>query len=288
MWVEFDVQQPWQFQGCLSSDFSRKMGMQVWQVHQQDRVYVFKFLSAQANLQIQRLHLAELAFYQQFNQSNIAHDLFCLAHQLIQPKDLDKVQQNFAALGVEIISDILVLPWVNVFHIYPYVNMNIADKIKVFKQLCLVVSQLHQFNLIHGDLKPQHFFIETRVDGTQRVGLLDFAQLQQQCDQYGVADKGGTPAYMAPELFLGQAKSVQTDIYALGIIFYQLLLGEKPYHARSYKAWALLHCQQEIPKLISDYQGYQSVLDQMLAKRVEHRFKCITSVLNALNISAKC
>lgn len=281
MWVEFDIQQPWHFQGCLSSALSIKMGVQVWQLRQQDRVYILKFLSTEATAQMQQSHLAELNFYQALRHATGKHQTFYLAHQVLK---IDAFYSKHF-IAVDVLSDILVLPYVRIFKVEQYARVDLAEKIKVFKQLCQTVAQLHQFNVIHGDLKPQHFFIESHSHDAPYVGLLDFAQVQHQQDQHGVKERGGTPAYMAPELFLGQAKSVQTDIYALGIIFYQLLMGNKPYYASSYAQWAVAHCQQEIPELVEAYQCCQSLLDQLLAKRLEHRFSSISAILNALNIS---
>ena len=77
------------------------------------------------------------------------------------------------------------------------------------------VEALHQLDWIHADLKAEHL---VQLDG--RIKLLDFEQVQQIAD---IQCQGmtATPRYMAPELFHGQLKTAQSDIYALGIIFYE-------------------------------------------------------------------
>lgn len=284
MWAKFNPKQAWQCKGCLSPALSLQMGMQVWQVEQHQQRFVFKFLTAYASLQMKQAHLTEIQFYQRYASSQI-----CLPHQTVHLSQLEVVDGLLQTLQIDGLSEILVLPYVRVlsqvseqgYALSPESNLSkhdLLEKITDFQKICNQVEYLHHLGYVHGDLKPQHIFFDAA-----QVGLLDFAQLQSIDENSGVMKKGGTPAYMAPELFLGQSKSVRSDLYALGIIFYYLLMGYKPYQAKTYQQWAVVHCQQGIPELPLQYQAYQRVLDGLLAKRLENRFECAKSLINALN-----
>ena len=80
-----------------------------------------------------------------------------------------------------------------------------------------------------------------------------------------------TPRYMAPELFHGQDKSIQSDLYALGIILLEWLSGLR-LQANDYMGWALLHCQQLKPELPDDFLALQPFIKRLLMKQKQQRF----------------
>lgn len=277
MWVEFQASRKWQFVTCLSGYLSRQLGIHVWQIQQDTQQYIVKFLSSQATAQVQYAHQRELCFYKNYQ----SHCIFLDFDILAQANDtLDIVQQQ---IWMDKISDILVLPYGITLHqqLEKTPCILLSHKIAWFRKICNLVSKLHQLKYIHGDLKLQHFVWQ---QGGEDIKLIDFAQIQKIDQAEGVQKNGGTPAYMAPELFLGHAKTIQTDLYALGIVFYQLLMNSKPFKADRYQDWAIQHCQQEIPLLPDDLKLYQSVLDRMLAKKVEHRFLDVQQIEVAFNL----
>ncbi len=94
-------------------------------------------------------------------------------------------------------------------------------------QLLRAVGTLHAQHILHGDLKPANVVV--RLEGTvERCTIIDFGLAhvvdQQHCDVVS-----GTPAYMAPELSLGDPTSFATDQYAIGIILYEMLTGTPPF-----------------------------------------------------------
>lgn len=96
------------------------------------------------------------------------------------------------------------------------------------QQLCAGLSELHEAGLLHRDLKPANLMI----DGQGRLKLADFG-LAAIRDELRVHEYGdGTPAYMAPEQLDGREVSQRSDIYALGVVLYELLSGRHPYEAR--------------------------------------------------------
>ncbi|WP_180004452.1 MULTISPECIES: protein kinase domain-containing protein [unclassified Acinetobacter] len=133
---------------------------------------------------------------------------------------------------------------------------------------------LQELGYLHADLKREHFVIYQN-----RVCLIDFEQVQPLNTTSQAMN--ATPRYMAPELFQGQAKSLQSEVYALGIIFYEWLTGQR-LEATDYQDWALLHCQHFKPELPAQYQALQSLLQNMLRKHSQDRLSDFKAVKQAL------
>jgi eukaryotic-like serine/threonine-protein kinase len=101
----------------------------------------------------------------------------------------------------------------------------------IAQQLCAGLAEAHRNHVIHGDLKSNNVILTTAADGTIRAVITDFglARRPQAPDSAPEsAERAGTPEYMAPELWKGQEPSVASDIYALGIILYELASGRLP------------------------------------------------------------
>jgi serine/threonine protein kinase/tetratricopeptide (TPR) repeat protein len=99
-------------------------------------------------------------------------------------------------------------------------------------QLCAGLAEAHRNQVIHGDLKSNNVILTKAAGGATRVVITDFGlarrpETTQQTIQSGVM--GGTPDYMAPELWRGEKASVASDIYALGVILYEMVSGRRPY-----------------------------------------------------------
>ena len=109
-----------------------------------------------------------------------------------------------------------------------------AEARKLALQLCAGLAEAHRNGVIHGDLKSSNVILTAGADGEIRAVITDFGLAHrpdsaQRAFQSGQA--GGTPDYMAPELWKGEKASVVSDIYALGIILYELLSGSRPNEA---------------------------------------------------------
>src|SRR5262249_14805066 len=106
-----------------------------------------------------------------------------------------------------------------------------ADRLRAFRSVCEGVEYAHRHMVVHRDLKPSNILVT--VDG--QVKLLDFGISRQIDPTDGAADptlaalRLLTPAYASPEQIRGDATTVQTDVYALGIILYELLAGRTPF-----------------------------------------------------------
>ena len=144
------------------------------------------------------------------------------------------------------------------------------------------LDALHQFGWVHGDLKAEHF----RLYG-HSCRLIDF----EQCFRVGqpMQSLDATPHYMAPELFHGASKSIQSDLYALGIIVYEWLIQSR-LKASTYHDWAVLHCQQLYIQLPIEFEPFLSLLNGLTQKHVKQRFNSVLAAktsLNAIDLSQK-
>jgi eukaryotic-like serine/threonine-protein kinase len=110
-------------------------------------------------------------------------------------------------------------------------EFTIPQRLQLFRSVCEAVLYAHQHAVIHRDLKPSNILV--RQDGTVR--LLDFGiakhleDLGESVDQTMTAMRLMTPAYAAPEQIRGDQVGIQTDVYSLGVILYQLLAGRLPF-----------------------------------------------------------
>ena len=108
-----------------------------------------------------------------------------------------------------------------------------ADKaLETARKLCAGLAAAHDRGIIHRDLKPQNIMMNKRGD----VVIMDFG-LAAIADQLSGAEvRNGTPAYMAPEQLRGAEVTARSDIYALGLVLYELFTGKRPYDARNIHA----------------------------------------------------
>ena len=101
----------------------------------------------------------------------------------------------------------------------------------IAQQLCAGLAEAHRTSVIHGDLKSGNVILTASGDGTMRAVITDFGLAQRPLSSARAAPQtaaGGTPDYMAPELWRGERASIASDIYALGVILFELASGRKP------------------------------------------------------------
>ncbi len=99
---------------------------------------------------------------------------------------------------------------------------------RIAQQLCDGLQAVHQQGIVHRDLKASNVMLTTRKDGTLRAVIMDFG-IAQGADLFSSSVRG-TPAYLAPELWKGRPASVQSDLYALSVLFYEMACsGRQPF-----------------------------------------------------------
>ncbi|MGO2278727.1 MULTISPECIES: serine/threonine protein kinase [unclassified Psychrobacter] len=160
-----------------------------------------------------------------------------------------------------------------------------------------LIANLHQAGWLHNDIKPSNILLEGSDNElpvdimsnglTPGLLLTDFALAQHITVAKSHPNLAGTLAYISPERWQGQGTTAQSDIYAFGVMMYEILAGKRPFQIAANskdksKAWAIQHCQQPIPKLPSEYSHYQCIVNKALAKRIKRRYQSMDAVLKEL------
>ena len=138
-----------------------------------------------------------------------------------------------------------------------------ADALHIAMEIAHALSIIHMAGVVHRDLKPGNIML--RNDGS--VALIDFGISKSAAMPTGDGQIiSGTPYYMSPEQADGKPTDERTDLYALGVIIYQMLTGAKPYSGDD--AAGILKNQREapVPALPGELSRYQSQIERLLAK----------------------
>ena len=148
----------------------------------------------------------------------------------------------------------------------------------VLNDLAACLAYVHEHDVIHRDIKPANILF--RKDGT--LVLTDFGIARQIDQDIALTRDGvavGSPGYMSPEQAQAKKVDLRTDIYSVGVIFSEMLLGENQFSADSYIQTSMNHIQMDIPNLPMAICQYQILLDKLLAKDPTKRFSNAPSVL---------
>ncbi len=144
------------------------------------------------------------------------------------------------------------------------------------------LEQIHAVNIVHRDLKPANIMFR----GDDSLALVDFGISKS---IGGISEAMttlgqilGTPFYMSPEQGEGMEVDTRADLYSLGVIFYELLTGEKPFRAATAEALIYQHIHAPIPKLPDSLIHYQSIIAGLLAKRVDDRIQTARELISRL------
>jgi len=116
--------------------------------------------------------------------------------------------------------------------------------------------------------------------------LTDFGIARPQKNDVSMTQQGkvvGTPIYMSPEQSQDQQVDGRTDLYALGVIFYEMLTRELPYQAGDPFALAVQHIQDPIPTLPPELKNYQAFIDKLMAKNPDDRYQSGLELVKALD-----
>ena len=133
------------------------------------------------------------------------------------------------------------------------------------RDLAYALEAIHEVGIFHRDLKPGNVML--RDDGS--IALIDFGLAKHVALKMEVTDKGlifGTPHYMSPEQGHGKPIDARSDLYALGVMLFEMLTGRKPFDAENHMAILVHHAKAPIPKLPERLSPIQPLLDTLLAK----------------------
>lgn len=154
-----------------------------------------------------------------------------------------------------------------------------GDAVHLLRQAASALAAAHAGGVLHLDLKPENLFVcfDPEVPGGARIKLLDFGLAQVRAVRAeGLSGlRAGTPLYMAPEQWVGATLWPQTDVYALGVILFQCLIGRPPFVGSGQATLRSLHASAPVPQLRlarADLPEELAVLlTRMMAKEPQHR-----------------
>ena len=149
--------------------------------------------------------------------------------------------------------------------------------VQYLRQIASALTAVHGQGVLHRDLKPGNIML--RKDGS--IALIDFGLAKKVRLDAEITDKGeifGTPYYMSPEQGHGNGVDERSDIYSLGVIFYEMLTGEKPFRAETAMGIIYLHGNAPLPLLPTRLAHYQALLNMMLAKSPEDRLQSAAEI----------
>ena len=151
--------------------------------------------------------------------------------------------------------------------------------------VALALEYAHAQGIVHRDLKPDNILIERPcVCKVSDFGLAKNLDLGMSLTKTG--ETVGTPRYMAPEQSRGERAEFTTDVYAFGILAFELASGRRPFEAEQYHALANAHLLSELPDIQSIRTGipdwYRDFVEVCLEKKKKNRFSTFTEVLTIL------
>ncbi len=158
----------------------------------------------------------------------------------------------------------------------------VKQTVKIIKQAASALDFAHKKGIIHRDIKPDNIMF--REDGA--AVLTDFGIAKEIHSDLDLTQTGlivGTPKYMAPEQIRGAQPSAQADIYSLGILLFQCLTDEVPFHGKDMVSTAYKHFNDPVPQLPPLVAVFQPIVDKMLAKEAENRYQRANEIVEDLD-----
>jgi serine/threonine protein kinase len=136
---------------------------------------------------------------------------------------------------------------------------------------------LHNLGILHRDLKPGNIMV--RDDGS--LALIDFGLAKRMRLEQEITGNGeifGTPYYMSPEQGHAEEVDERSDVYSLGIIFYEMLTGKKPFVGADAMSIILKHTKAPVPVLPPHLAKHQALINMLLAKKPADRIQTAAEV----------
>jgi len=154
--------------------------------------------------------------------------------------------------------------------------------LKYVQQIASALEAIHSVGVLHRDLKPANVML--RTDGS--LCLIDFGLAkasEMDVSMTGAREIFGTPYYMSPEQGHAEEIDARSDLYSLGVMFYEMLTGHKPYTGATAMEVIYKHKRAELPPIEPQLAGYQDMLTRLLAKSPADRYQSAHELLEAIS-----
>ncbi len=160
-------------------------------------------------------------------------------------------------------------------------RLSVDDSVRYFKQIANALRALHAAGVFHRDLKPAN--VMRRADDS--LVLIDFGlarRVESSTIMTAAGEVRGSPYYMSPEQAEGNPLDELSDLYSLGVMFYEMLAGTKPYNGHNVYQILQSHIHGEIPRLPEHAAQFQRIIDRLMAKNTNDRYASATAALLAV------
>ncbi len=176
-------------------------------------------------------------------------------------------------------------------------GFTLEEALPMFRQLADALQAVHDVGVIHRDIKPANVIVLPRAGEMPQLKLIDFGIAAPsnflEAERTSLTSTGaciGTPHSMAPEQIFGAALDERTDIYALGVVLYELLTGKKPFQANSVAEVVDMHLNVSPPaasSLAPVSPAVDQVIQRCMAKEMNDRYSSVAAVRAALESAAE-
>ena len=165
-------------------------------------------------------------------------------------------------------------------YIKEHYPLPIEEAVRIMGQILLAMRLAHAKGIIHRDLKPQNILLTP--DGTAKVTDFGIAVAFAETSLTQTNSMLGSVHYLSPEQARGSKATIQSDIYAMGIIFFEMLTGHIPYDGDSAVTIALQHFQKPLPSVIAENpsvpQSLENVVIKATAKKLTDRYQTVSEM----------
>jgi len=156
--------------------------------------------------------------------------------------------------------------------------LSIDESLYYLRAIAEALRVIHVFGILHRDLKPANVML--REDNSPV--LIDFGLARRSLDDGSTTGAGqvlGSPYYISPEQSQGQRVDARTDLYSLGVMFYEMLTGQRPYSGRSAMEIMAQHANAPVPRLPPSVALQQALVDRLMAKQLSDRYASADELL---------
>ena len=156
-----------------------------------------------------------------------------------------------------------------------------AEALKYLQQMASALEAIHSVGVLHRDLKPANVML--RADSS--LCLIDFGLAkanETDASLTGTREIFGTPYYMSPEQGHAEIIDARSDLYSLGVMFYEMLIGRKPFTGATAMEVIYKHKRADLPEIAPQFARYQGLLKGLLAKAPKDRYQSAGALLEAI------